>query len=40
MSPVLRQAGKPNFPFRVDRVRYLTLVNITWKCVVAKGQVS
>lgn len=40
MSPVLRQAGKLNFPLGVDRLRYLTLVNITWKCVLAKGQVS
>ncbi len=39
MSPVLRQAGKLNFPFRVNRLRYLTLVNITWQCVLSKGQV-
>lgn len=39
MPPVLRQAGKLNFPLRTDRLRYLTLVNITWKCVLSKGQV-
>lgn len=39
-SPVLRRAGKLNFPLRVDRLRYLTLLNITWRCVLSKGQVS
>lgn len=37
MSPVLRRAGKLNFPLRADRLGYLTLVNITWRCLLAEG---